>query len=90
MIIRRSSVLVICFVLFFAVCRIFITPRLTHIPTWELSFEAFVHLFDGFLILVWFYDRKQQLGPSKLYAWLGWSLAFWELGWFIVERSRLK
>jgi hypothetical protein len=72
--------------LLFAVGRVFITPRLVNIPTFEGTYEALVHLFDGFLIIVIFYDPKEKLGPSKLYGWIGWALAFWELGWFIVQK----
>ena len=61
--------------------RIFITPRLTNIPSWEMSYEAFAHLFCGGLIGIHLYDRTQ-----KLYGWLGWSMAFWELGWFVVQK----
>lgn len=67
-----------------AVLRVVITPRLTHIPTPELSYEAFVHLFVGGLIgISWYnWDNKQ----ATLYGRLGWALAFWELGWFIVQK----
>ena len=70
-----------------ALGRIVIVPRLTNIPTTEGTFEALAHLFVGFLILVPFYDRKQELGPSRLYGWLGWILAFWELGWFVFQKA---
>jgi hypothetical protein len=68
----------------FAVGRLFITPRLTHIPTWELDYEAWVHLFVGGLIGVsWFNWSDKQ---ATLYGRIGWALAFWELGWFIVQK----
>lgn len=72
-----------------AVGRIFIAPRLTNIPTLTGTYEAFAHMFVGFLILVSFYDRKQLLGPSKLYGWLGWSLGLWEAAWFAVQKLGL-
>jgi hypothetical protein len=65
-----------------ALGRAFITPRLTHIPNPELSYEAFAHLFCGALIGIHLYDRSQ-----KLYGYLGWGLAFWELGWFVVQKA---
>jgi hypothetical protein len=66
--------------------RVFITPRLTNIPTVEGTYETLAHLLVGFLIIVPFYDRQQNLGPSRLYGWIGWSLATWELGWFLVQK----
>jgi hypothetical protein len=66
--------------------RVFIVPRLTHIPTVEGTYEALAHMLVGFLVLAPFYDRRQQLGPSKLYGWIGWGLAFWELGFFLVQK----
>ena len=33
-----------------AILRLFITPRLQNVPTFELSYEAFAHIFVGFLI----------------------------------------
>ena len=69
--------------------RALIVPRLTHIPTIELSYETFAHLFVGFLIIVPWYDRKQVLGPSKLYGWIGWSLSIWELVWFLAQKFKL-
>jgi hypothetical protein len=61
--------------------RAFIVPRLTHIPSPEMSYEAFAHLLCGGLIGVHLYDRSQ-----KIYGWLGWSLALWELGWFLAQK----
>ncbi len=66
--------------------RMFITPRLASIPSVEGGYEAFAHLFVGFLILVPFYDRKQIIGPTKTYGWIGWLLALWEGGWFIAQK----
>ena len=62
--------------------RALITPRLTNIPTPELSYEAFAHLLCGGLIGVHLYDKSQ-----KLYGLLGWGIAFWELGWFVAQKS---
>lgn len=67
-----------------AVGRVFITPRLTHIPSPEMSYEAFVHLFVGGLIGVSWYDWHDK--TATLYGRIGWGLAFWELGWFIVQK----
>ena len=69
-----------------AVGRVFITPRLTNIPSIEGSYESAAHLVVGFLILVPFYDRAQKLGPSRLYGCIGWALALWELGWFLAQK----
>ncbi len=66
--------------------RIFITPRLTSIPTFEGTYEALAHLFVGFLILVPFYDKLEQLGPSKLYGYIGWALAIYEGVFFAVQK----
>lgn len=67
--------------------RIGIAPRLIDIPSLEGSYEALAHLLVGFLILAPFYDPKQQLGPSKLYGWIGWALTAWEAGWFLVQKN---
>jgi hypothetical protein len=72
-----------------ALGRVFITPRLTDIPSAEGSYEAIAHLVDGFLILVPFYDWHQTVGPSRLYGILGGVFALWELGWFIVQKFAL-
>jgi hypothetical protein len=45
-----------------ALGRVFITPRLTNIPSIEGGYEALAHLLVGFMILVPFYDRRQSLG----------------------------
>lgn len=66
--------------------RMLITPRLTHIPTAEGSYEALAHLLVGFLVLVPFYDPEEKLGPSKLYGYIGWGLALWELAWFVIQK----
>lgn len=66
--------------------RVYITPRLVHIPTWEGTYEALTHLFVGFLILVPFYDRRQWAGPAKQLGTLGWALATWELVCFLAQR----
>jgi hypothetical protein len=72
-----------------ALGRIFITPRLTGIPSVEGSYEAIAHIVVGFLIFVPFYDWKQQLGPTRLYGCIGWVLAFWELGWFLAQSHNI-
>ena len=69
-----------------ALGRIFIAPRLTSVPSIEGSYEAFAHCVVGFLILVPWYDRRQEIGPAKLYGYVGWALAFWELGWFLAQK----
>lgn len=69
-----------------AIGRMLISPRITNIPTATGTYEALAHLFVGFLILVPLYDREQKLGPSRLYGWIGWALAFWEAGWFLVQK----
>jgi hypothetical protein len=70
----------------FAIGRIFITPRLTNIPSVEQSFETFAHLFVGGLIGISWYDRKSEI--AQLYGWLGWVLSLWELGWWIAQKVR--
>jgi hypothetical protein len=67
--------------------RLFITPRLTNIPTWELDYEAWVHLFVGGLIGVSWYNWHDK--RATLYGRIGWVLAFWELGCFIVQKLHL-
>jgi len=64
-----------------AVGRIFITPRLTHIPSPELTYEALAHLVCGGLIAIHMYDHKQ-----KLYGYLGWGLALYELVYFLIQK----
>jgi hypothetical protein len=46
-----------------------------------MSYEALAHLFCGGLIGVHMYDRSQ-----RMYGYLGWGLALWELGWFICQK----
>lgn len=72
-----------------AVGRIFIVPRLTGIPSIEGSYEAVAHIIVGFLIIVPFYDRQEKVGPSTAYGIIGWALALWELGWFLVQKLGL-
>lgn len=79
-----KRVLVITLALAVAVGRLFITPRLTHIPSPEMSYEAFAHLFCGGLIGIHLYDRSQ-----KLYGFLGWGIAIWELAMFLLQKSGL-
>lgn len=67
-----------------AVGRVFIVPRLTHIPSPELSYEAFAHLFVGGLIGVSWYDWDSA--RATLYGRIGWALAAWELGWFVAQK----
>jgi hypothetical protein len=67
-----------------AVGRIFITPRLTNIPSTEMSYEAFAHLFVGGLIGISWYNWHDE--EATLYGRIGWGLAFWELGCFIVQK----
>lgn len=66
--------------------RVFITPRLTGIPSVEGSYEALAHLVDGALLAAPLYDWRQKLGPSHVYGVLGCVLALWELGWFLAQR----
>ena len=75
---------VIAAVVGIAVGRLFITPRLTHIPTPELTYEACAHLLCGGLIAIHLYDRSQ-----KLYGWMGWGIALWELACFVLQKSHL-
>ena len=81
---RNRIIYTVTFMIWFG--RMIISPRLTTTPSFEGSYEAIAHLFVGFLILVPFYDREEKLGPSKLYGYTGWGLAFWELGWFIAQK----
>jgi len=71
-----------------AIGRIFITPRLTHIPSPEMSYEAFAHLFVGGLIGISWYDWDDKL--ATLYGRIGWGLAVWELVWFIVQKMHMS
>jgi hypothetical protein len=80
----KKTVFLLAFLV--AIGRVFIAPRLVHIPSFEGTYEAFAHLFVGFLIIVPFYDRKQTLGPSHLYGYIGWALGLWELAWFVGQR----
>lgn len=82
----KSKLAIFIFAFLILLGRIWITPRL-NVPTIEGCYESFAHLFVGFLILVPWYDRKELLGPSKLYGWIGWLLAFWELGWIVVQKA---
>lgn len=47
---QLTSTVIIILSLLFAIGRIFIKPRLINIPTVELSYEAFAHIFVGYLI----------------------------------------
>ena len=66
------------------VLRFFITPRLTHIPSFEMSYEAFAHLFVGGLIGVSWYDKKNA--TAALYGAIGWSLVIFELLMFLWQK----
>jgi hypothetical protein len=66
--------------------RIWITPRLTSIPTVEGTYEAIAHMLVGFLLLVRFYDPKEEVGPSRACWRLGWLLTAWEAGWFLFQK----
>lgn len=76
---KRISVIAV--VILTAVGRGLITPRLTHVPTPEMTYEAFAHLLCGGLIAIHLYDRSQ-----KVFGYLGWGLAVWELCWFLVQK----
>ena len=81
-----NKLLVCAIAVAIAIGRVFITPRLTGIPSIEGSYEAVAHLVVGFLIIVPFYDRQQRIGPARLYGVLGWALAVWELGCFLGQK----
>ena len=72
-----------------AIGRVLITPRLTNIPTPEGLYEAFTHLFVGFLLIVPAYDWKQQLGPSRMCGLIGLALSLWELAWFLLQKAHV-
>lgn len=76
-----KRILVLAAVLAVAIGRAFIVPRLTQIPTPEMSYEAFAHLLCGGLIAIHLHDRTQ-----RLYGYLGWGLALWELTWFVAQK----
>lgn len=82
----KAKQIVIALAVLAALGRLFITPRLTAIPTIEGTYEALAHLFVGFLILVPFYDHKDTLGPARMYGWIGWALAIWEAVWFFFQK----
>ena len=82
----KSAIVVVALAGLVGIGRVAITPRLTSIPTFEGTYEPLAHMLVGFLILVSFYDKKQVLGPSKLYGWIGWSLSLWELLCFVVQK----
>jgi hypothetical protein len=83
----RFPMVIYIFVMLFAVERFFVTPRLTNIPSVEGTYEALAHMLVGFLILVSFYDREQQLGPARVYGLLGWLLGGLELILFVVQKK---
>jgi hypothetical protein len=79
--------------------RIFITPRLS-VPTMEGSYEAAAHLLCGFLILLRVHELdvepgrtwanwKAMHGAVRLYWRIGWAIAWWELGWIMVQKAGL-
>lgn len=82
----EPSTLILLCALIVLLGRLWITPRLTTVPSAEGIYEATAHLFVGFLIAAPFYDKKQQLGPSHLYGVLGWALTAWEALWFFVQK----
>jgi hypothetical protein len=81
-----NRIIICALAVLIAAGRTVITPRLTHIPSIEGSYEAAAHLVVGFLILVPAYDWHQKIGPSRLYGALGLALALWELGWFLAQK----
>lgn len=66
--------------------RIFITPRLTNIPTFEGTYETLAHMISGGFIFIGVYDWHSELGPSRFYFWLGIMLGVYELMFFVVQK----
>lgn len=66
--------------------RMFITPRLTGIPSAEGTYETIAHLVVGFLIFVPFYESSER---ARMFGWMGWFIAIWEGGWFAVQKGWL-
>lgn len=66
--------------------RLFITPRLD-LPTFEGSYEAFAHLFVGYLFGVAFFyykfDKKLKNNPP---LWIGVILSVFELLMFLYQK----
>ena len=71
----------------FVIGRLFITPRLATVPSVEGAYEAAAHIFVGFLVLVALYDRRQVLGPSRLYGLIGLAITAWEGALFFIQRG---
>jgi hypothetical protein len=72
-----------------ALVRVFIEPRLTNIPTFEGTYEALVHMFVGFLIILPIYEHFRYIGGSseaRALGWIGWGLALWEGLWFGIQK----
>lgn len=67
--------------------RVLITPRLSSVPSWEGSYEAFAHGLSIGLILIGAYDWYSQLGPARKYFWLGWALGIYELIYFLIQKA---
>ena len=67
-------------VIFVVIGRLTIEPRLTNIPTWNLTYEAFAHIAVGFLLGGWFATRDRL----PLYAMLG--LTAFEVAMFVIQK----
>lgn len=64
----------------------FVSTRLNSVPSIGGTYEALAHLLAGFLIGVPFYDRREILGPSRLYGMLGWAISVFELVYFLIAK----
>lgn len=73
-------VVILCLVV--AAGRIFISSHLDS-PALVGSYGALSHMVIGFLLLVPFYDRKEEVGQSILYGIFGLLLSFWEITWYL-------
>jgi hypothetical protein len=65
--------------------RFTIEPRLTNIPSWNLTYEAIAHMFVGGVL--WESIRTQGWRLYRGYWLVFWSLAVFELAMFMVQKN---
>lgn len=84
---KVGKYIVILLAILIVVGRWFITPILP--LSWTDAYIANAHLVCGFMIGSRIYDWKGKLGPTRLYWYLGWGLAFYELFFYLIQKHEL-
>lgn len=75
----------VCLVLIVMIGRLTINPRTEGIPTWDLSYEAFAHIFVGFLIGA--ACSGWLVGQRAFYGWMAFLITIWEVIIFVIQKN---